>query len=402
MGRGIGTDDAGSRFGFGRNWQRYLDRSFSPDRLEIARRHLLRFLGQETLAGLRVLDIGSGSGINSLAALEAGAAEVVSFDFDANAVAATRRLHETKGRPAAWSVRQGSILDEAFCAGLGRFDLVYAWGVLHHTGDQWRALTNAAGLMAPGGRLYVALYAREAFIDPSPEQWLEIKQRYNRATAFGRGLMEAGHVWRVLLEGRWSRLPQLPALILGYRQNRGMALMTDVRDWLGGWPMEFSTLREVTGHAGRQLGLELVTLATGEANSEYLFVARGTAAALGHTVIPEAELALFDLRALASLDPVPRDRPVFLFGTGRGAHLLKAEIARTPGLTLAGYLDIQRTEPLDGLPVHPVDGFVADYPPETPVILSNRHVLENARPLLARGFTAVYNGHPLVQRLARR
>ena len=43
---------------------------------------------------------------------------------------------------------------------MGSFDFVYSWGVLHHTGDMYRALRGAAGRVAPGGRFLFALYRR--------------------------------------------------------------------------------------------------------------------------------------------------------------------------------------------------------------------------------------------------
>ena len=45
------------------------------------------------------------------------------------------RLHDLSGRPAHWRIAQGSVLDKAYMESLGTFDIVYSWGVLHHTGD---------------------------------------------------------------------------------------------------------------------------------------------------------------------------------------------------------------------------------------------------------------------------
>lgn len=260
------------RFGFGRNWRDFVEKSFSPEKVEIAKRHLLGFLGRDDLAGLRFLDIGCGSGLHSYAAWQAGAARVASFDYDPDSVEATRLLHAIAGRPANWTViGQGSVLDHAFVESLGSFDVVYSWGVLHHTGDQWTAIRNAASRLAPGALFYIALYTSDAFVDPPPEFWLEVKKRYVDGGWATRRWLELWYLWRFNLGGNPFRVPRLLAQMASYSKHRGMNLYTDVKDWLGGWPMEFSSIAEVKQLAGEELGLELLKIAAGEANTEYLF-----------------------------------------------------------------------------------------------------------------------------------
>ncbi len=81
---------AGERFGFGANWARFL-RHLDEPRIVAAERSLQQMLGLPSLAGLRFLDAGSGSGLFSLAARRLGA-EVHSFDYDPQSVACTREL----------------------------------------------------------------------------------------------------------------------------------------------------------------------------------------------------------------------------------------------------------------------------------------------------------------------
>ena len=133
--------EAGMRFGFGKNWQLYIQRYFNEERVSIAQKHLLDFLQLDSLAGKYFLDIGCGSGLHSLAACKAGASRVVSFDYDWNSVHATEKLKEFSGNPAHWTVLQGSILEPQFLATLQPADIVYSWGVLHHTGALWQALS---------------------------------------------------------------------------------------------------------------------------------------------------------------------------------------------------------------------------------------------------------------------
>jgi SAM-dependent methyltransferase len=374
--------DPVERYAFGSNWQRYLKSSFSEDRVEIARRHLLDFLKLDRLDGLRFLDIGSGSGIHSLAALRAGAAQVVSFDFDPQSVEATRSLHHAVGAPAHWRISRGSVLDRAFLEHLGRFDIVYSWGVLHHTGDQWTALANAVERMTPEGCLYVALYAAEPHIKPSAEEWLAIKRRYNATSPLGRLIMETRHIWTHACGRRIANLPRLPALFRDYRKSRGMAMMADIRDWLGGWPMEFSSTREVLDRVRKDHGLGPANIAFGEANSEYLLTRRAVDIDI---VVPPT------LRALADLPP----RPFFIFGTGQGAEILLRHHRDHGGPPLAGFIDIERSGTFHDAPVLAVETFTAQWPKETPVVLSNRFVLENTARLSALGHAAIHNGQPL-------
>jgi SAM-dependent methyltransferase len=258
------------RFGFGKNWQNFVDRRFSEERLRIAQDHLLSFLKLTNLAGKRMIDIGCGSGLHSLAAIRANVAELLSLDYDTDSVAATRQLCSMFGAPRHWRIEQGSILDEGYISGLGQFDIVYSWGVLHHTGDQWTAIRNAARLIAPGGVFYVALYTSDAFVDPPAEFWLDVKRRYNRSGWLGKRAIEAWYIVRQFVAMLRARKNPL-AYVWNYKKSRGMSYYTDVKDWVGGWPMEFSAISEVKRFARDELKLELMNIATGEANTEYMF-----------------------------------------------------------------------------------------------------------------------------------
>ncbi len=261
------------RFEFGRNWRDYVEKHFGPEKVETSKRHILDFMHRSDFEGLRFLDIGCGSGLHSLAASQAGAREVVSFDYDANSVEATRMLHGHAGSPANWRIVQGSVLDRDFVASLGEFDIVYSWGVLHHTGDQWTAIRNAASAVKRGGEFYVALYTSDAFVDPTPEFWLDVKRRYVSSGRPTRLWLVLWYIWRFELGrrptprglGRWR------AKVRQYKTQRGMSYYHDVKDWLGGYPMEFSSIAEVKKFAGEDLGFELKNIATGHANTEYLF-----------------------------------------------------------------------------------------------------------------------------------
>ena len=147
----------GERFKFGENWRKFLE-SMSEERVQAAMVSLQKMLDRETLAGLRFLDIGSGSGLFSLAAHRLGA-RVTSFDYDSDSVGCTNELRRRYAADSEnWAIRQGSVLDDDFMRSLGQFDIVYSWGVLHHTGAMWKAIDAALERVAPGGWLFIAIF----------------------------------------------------------------------------------------------------------------------------------------------------------------------------------------------------------------------------------------------------
>src|SRR3954467_9277105 len=120
----------GTRFSFGANWREFLDH-IDDQRIEIAEKAIQSLLRQQRLDGLTFLDIGSGSGLSSLAARRLGA-RVHSFDYDMKAVQSTKALRDRYfSGDADWRVEQGSVLDRTYLGTLGTFDIVYSWGVLH-------------------------------------------------------------------------------------------------------------------------------------------------------------------------------------------------------------------------------------------------------------------------------
>jgi 2-polyprenyl-6-hydroxyphenyl methylase/3-demethylubiquinone-9 3-methyltransferase len=168
------------RFAFGQNWQSYL-RVLTEDRIAAAVASLEGMLGADRIAGATFLDVGSGSGLSSLAANRLGAARIHSFDFDRDSVACTEAVRGRHGSPrAAWTVEQGSALDDGYLASLGQWDIVYSWGVLHHTGDMWTAIDRVSRLVRPGGTLFIAIYNDQG---PISKVWTRVKRLYNAGAA---------------------------------------------------------------------------------------------------------------------------------------------------------------------------------------------------------------------------
>ncbi len=266
-----GVADEELRFGFGANWADYVDKSFSDERVEISRCHLLGFLKLSDLKGKTFLDIGCGSGLHSLAAWRSGADQVVSFDYDKNSVATTKKLHELSGSPQNWKVMQGSVLDKAFMDSLPRSDIVYSWGVLHHTGSMWEAIENAARCVHETSMFYIALYSKDVYVSPPYEYWLDVKRAYNYAGPIKKLWMEWRYAWKDSIRGRLIRGKNPLTYMREYKQSRGMSYWHDVKDWLGGYPMEFAGNIETEVFARNTLKLELIHMKAGEGNTEFLF-----------------------------------------------------------------------------------------------------------------------------------
>ena len=236
----------GERFRFGENWKHFLG-SLNETRITAAEESLKEMLGVESLGGKSFLDIGSGSGLFSLAARRLGA-RVHSFDNDPESVACTLELKRRYfDEDSDWIIEEASVLDRNYLNALGKFDIVYSWGVLHHTGQMWHALENVSEIVSSNGKLFIAVYNDGG---SRTTVWRGIKKTYNYLPSF----LKTPFIFLILVPGQSKallqsiltrRLNEYIRTWTQYSKNRGMNRWRDAVDWIGGYPYEVSTAEKL-------------------------------------------------------------------------------------------------------------------------------------------------------------
>ncbi len=242
--------DQSTHFAFGKNWASFANQMGQVE-IEEARKGLVKLLPEEELKGRSFLDIGCGSGVHALAAAACGVGHIMAVDIDPDSVATTRRVLERSGISVPWQAEQVSVFDLA-PARHGTFDIVYSWGVLHHTGAMIEAIEKAAALVAPRGQFALALYRRTR----ADRFWIAEKRFYAQAPRPVQRALRGAYIaaFATALTMRGTNFKQYVA---NYRSSRGMDLYHDVHDWLGGYPYETILAPEVD-ELLRKLGFEPV------------------------------------------------------------------------------------------------------------------------------------------------
>lgn len=258
------------RFGFGKNWKSFLN-TINDQRIAESICAIQKVFSRSEFNQLKVLDIGSGSGLSSLAFHKLGA-DVVAFDYDPQSVECTRMLKtHFAAESNKWEILQGSILDKKFIETLGKFDIVYSWGVLHHTGAMWDALTNSTTLLKPNGHLMIAIYNDQGWISKT---WKSVKKLYCSGRA-GSFIVKAlfypyfmgASLFRDIIN---FKLPFHH--VRTYYKSRGMSAFHDWNDWLGGYPYEVASPQAIESFLGKYgLVLEKKFIRKSLGCNEFLF-----------------------------------------------------------------------------------------------------------------------------------
>lgn len=264
----------GERFEFGANWAQFLN-VLNDERISLAEKSLSTMLGVSNLEGKRFLDVGSGSGLFSLAARRLGAT-VHSFDYDPQSVACTNELKSRYySNDPKWIIEQGSALDENYLSSIGQWDVVYSWGVLHHTGSMWTALENVVPLVNQGGTLFIAIYNQQGKMT---KVWTWVKRTYNRLPKSFRWLVLIPSLIRL-----WGTITILDLLkgkpFQSWRSYtnqsvRGMSPWRDAIDWVGGYPFEAAKPEEIFNfYHDRGFSLKnMITCGGGLGCNEFVFI----------------------------------------------------------------------------------------------------------------------------------
>lgn len=233
----------GERFKFGANWEAFL-RTLNDARVQEAEESLKAMLSIKSLSGKKFLDIGSGSGLFSLAARRLGA-EVHSFDYDPKSVACTKALKKHYCQEDnCWIIEEGSVLNEQYVKSLGKFDVVYSWGVLHHTGNMMKALNNAMIPVSEAGLLYIAIYNDQGI---SSILWQKLKSTYC-SSWLGKLFISTICIPLFFAQSIATGLVKYKNPIgqfSNYKKKRGMSIYHDWIDWLGGYPYEVAKPEDI-------------------------------------------------------------------------------------------------------------------------------------------------------------
>lgn len=248
-------EKADHSFSFGKNWENYAT-TLSEDKIQQAKDDLQGLLAPTSLEDKTFIDIGCGSGVHSVAAIQLGVKSLRAIDVDADSVRTTKATLAKYAQEASCEVEEQSIFDVSPDV---KYDIVYSWGVLHHTGNMWKAIQHASELVKSNGYLAIAIYKKS----PLCGLWRIEKNFYSRLPPILQlpitCLFATFFLLGILVSGR-----NPVAYVRNYEVLRGMNFWHDIIDWLGGYPYESATPHEIQRRM-RQKGFQFIKETNAEA-----------------------------------------------------------------------------------------------------------------------------------------
>lgn len=219
-------------FAFGENWLNF-SKKINEATIRSAEKEFNKLIWPDVIKGKRFLDIGCGSGLHSLIALIQGAGEVFAVDIDPVCVQTTRQVLSEQYDKNNWRSEEISVFDlteEQF----GTFDIVYSWGVLHHTGDMHQAISKSLNMVSPGGLCVLGLYSKTLMCG----FWKQVKKYYSKSNKSRQDIIRNIYITLYRISALIAKRKTFKEILGDYHQNRGMDFFNDVHDWLGGYPYE--------------------------------------------------------------------------------------------------------------------------------------------------------------------
>lgn len=260
-----------NRFSFGRNWKKY-SKLITKERLAKAELHLKDRFQVQNFQG-KFLDIGCGSGVFTVSALNLGA-EVKGFDFDMKSVETSRKvLTQFSGGNTRWEIGQGDILTSKHNEDISNSDFIYSWGVLHHTGNMNLAIENIATNAKLGSKWVIAIYND---LGNESKMWTKLKKLYVDYPPL-RPFLLAYSYYRFWAKQQIRLAIHLRNPFDGWKNyaidSRGMSAWYDLIDWAGGYPFEVASVDWIKNKI-EPFGWRLEKLWRNEGigNNEFLFI----------------------------------------------------------------------------------------------------------------------------------
>jgi 2-polyprenyl-3-methyl-5-hydroxy-6-metoxy-1,4-benzoquinol methylase len=125
--------------------------------------HIIKFANFEKCAGLRVLEVGCGIGTAMQSFMQAGVLKYVGIDISDSSIEIAKKRRQVYGFSEKQCVLQCANIEEFNPDFENEFDLVYSFGVLHHTPNIRLAISNCRRYLRPSGTFKLMLYATNSW-----------------------------------------------------------------------------------------------------------------------------------------------------------------------------------------------------------------------------------------------